>query len=373
MTTMRICSLTLFVWLSAGVYSAAVAGEPDPQSHRRYSRFTDPGKQAAMLAALPEDPVAVASVAGRLTVHHNLLPYHGIPKDDWPQMRRVWPPKMPDLLTSLAESGSGDLSGERSIRHRLVGACMMESHLLAGLLRYREFPVRIRAGYFKNVQANSAHVLAFWENTLRGRGINGELLEKDPERWRQEINAHTQTQIDLDKHIEHWVIEYWDESRQSWRILDANTEFLKASSDIDVDVHLSRQYFEFAFEAWQKMRQLPDFNPDQYSEWPQDGRSHIRSQLLWDFYSLLNHDIAGYDKDQWSDDESATEERRVYAFVKERSYDELSSGELQELDELARLLARQPTVEALVTFYRNSKTLQIATVSKDPYSFVFDG
>lgn len=369
---MKLHSLALFVCLSTAICGAAVSDEPCGDCYRRYSRFTDPGERIALLAGLPEEADEIASVASGLTVHHNLLAYHGIPRDDWAAMRRPWPPKLPDLLVALAATGPRNLSGERPVRERLVGACMMESHLLAGMLRYRKFPVRIRAGYFRNVQANGEHVLRFWESTLRARGIKEELLTQDPERWRREINAYTQTQIDIDKRIEHWVIEYWDASKSLWRILDANTEFLEASGGLDVDVHLSRQYFEFAFEAWQTMRQSEDFNPDQYAEWPQDGRSHIRSQLLWDFYSLLNHDIAGYDQDQWSDDDSKTEEGRVYAFVKERSYEELTTDELRELDELAALLAEEPTVEALVAFYRSSKALQIATASQDPHSFVFD-
>jgi hypothetical protein len=347
------------------------SGQLGVDRYQDYSRFTDPGEYATMLVELPDDAGDIAAIAGQLTVHHNLLPYYGIPREEWPQMRRVWPPKMPNLLSSLAATEPGNLHDERLIEDRLVGACMMESHLLAGILRYRDFPVRLRAGYFKNVQANGPHVLQFWEHTLRERRVNKELLTRDPEQWRREINAFTQTQIDIDKRIEHWIVEYWDARQETWRILDANTEFLKASGGLDVDIHLSREYFEFAFEAWQKMRTSEGFNPDQYAEWPQDGRSHIRSQLLWDYYSLLNHDIAGFDQDQWPDNESATDESRAYAFVKERAYEDLSSSELEELDALASLLAGEPTVEALVAFYRDSQTLQIDSITKDPYSFVF--
>jgi hypothetical protein len=141
-------------------------------------------------------------------------------------------------------------------------------------------------------------------------------------------------------------------------------------SDIEVGFHLPRDYFEYAHEAWNKMRATEDFNPDRYAEWPQDGRSHIRSQLLWDFYSLLNHDIAGYDKRAWPEEGSTTEEREVYAFVKEKNFEELSPEELEELDALAMLLSSDSGIEELEPFYRDSETLQIPTMATDPYSYL---
>jgi hypothetical protein len=167
-------------------------------------------------------------------------------------------------------------------------------------------------------------------------------------------------QISVDKHIEHWICEYWDESKGQWRLLDANTTFLKASSGIQVGYHLPPKHFEFAHEAWQSMRKNVDFNPDQYAEWPQDGRSHIRSQLLLDYYSLLNHDMAGFDD----------QEGEVHRFIKQKIYEDTPKVELMELDALARLLSRDPTVEQLVEFYHQSKTLRIETAEEDRFSLL---
>jgi hypothetical protein len=91
--------------------------------------------------------------------------------------------------------------------------------------------------------------------------------------------------------------------------------------------------------------------------------------MLWDFYSLLNHDIAGYDKSAWPDDDSTTAERDAYAFVKEKKFEDVSPEELAELDALARLLSKDPAVDELVEFYRNSKTLRLPTIDSDAYSF----
>lgn len=335
-----------------------------------FSRFTDPGEHSSLLAALPDDPIQIAAVAGNLTVHHNLLPYFGISRDRWRDITFVWPPKAADVLSALGETGPGDLLGERHVTERVRGACMIESHLLACMLRYRRIPARIRAGYFRDVYTNEDHVVAFWEQNARGKGSSEQLLRDDPERWRRENNEFTRRQVAINKRVEHWIVEYRDESRTQWLPLDADTTFLKAMSDIDVGFNLPRRYFEYAFESWKKMRTGGDFNPDQYAESPQDGRSHIRSQLLWDFYSLLNHDIAGFDVTAWPKTDSTTAERAAYAFLKERTYEELSARELEELDALAELLSRDPVIEDLISFYRDSETLRIATIETDPYSYL---
>ena len=365
---------TLPVLLTAHLLGTACAPvEPEEINARHYlslSRFTDPGEWAVMLDALPDDVTAIAEVAESLTVHHNLLPHYQIPRGSWGDMTRPWPPRLPDLLSALEDTNPGKLTAPRRVEDRLVGGCMLESHLLAGMLRHREIAVRMRAGYFRNVYANPSHVLDFWENTLRERGVAQDLLEQAPERWRNEIRAFTQSQIDADHRIEHWVVEYWDESRAAWRIIDANTTFLEASSGLHVGYHLPREHFEHAWEAWCAMRSAEEFNPDRYAEWPQDGRSHIRSQLLWDFFSLLNHDVAGNDTSLWGSDDPSSAERRAYAFVKERSFDELSQEELEELDRLAELLGQGPMREQLTAFYREAATLHIETAESDPYSFL---
>jgi hypothetical protein len=356
------------LWLIVAGCAPADTESPDQQRYQAYSRFTDPGEQTAMLAQLPQEPLEIAAVAQNLTVHHNLLSYLGVPKEQWSEVRSVWPPQAQESLAQLRESGPGDLLSERQITNRLRGACMAESHLLAAMLRYRQIPVRIRAGYFRDVYTNEDHLVAFWEQNARAKGVAQQLLEEDPERWREVDHEYTRQQVAVNKCVEHWVVEYWDAEQEAWRLLDANKLFLKAMSDIEVGYHLPRRHFEYAHEAWQKMRTVAEFNPDQYAEWPQDGRSHIRAQLLWDFYSLLNHDIAGHDKSAWTEKDGTTAERDVYAFVKETEFEDVAAEELAELDSLAQLLSQDPDIDTLVAFYRDSQHLRVATLDRDAYS-----
>ncbi len=345
-------------------------GADDVRLYTSTSRFTDPGDHGYLLSNLPQRPEDIAAVAQNLTVHHNLLPHFGVPAERWPEVRSVWPPRFGEALAALEQSGPGDLFGERKIMNRLRGACMSESHLLAGLLRSRNIPVRVRAGYFRNVYPNERHVVTFWENNARAKGVAAELFQQDPEEWRRVNHDYTRHQTALNKRIEHWITEYWDGDSGTWKRLDANTDFLKAMGDIDVGFNLPVTYFEYAHEAWMTMRTTEGFNPDQYAEWPHDGRSHIRSQLLWDFYSLLNHDIAGYDVDAWGGEDSVSTEREAYEFVKLREFEDASQEEISVLDSLAALLASEPSVVQLQLFYRRTEILHIPTIEHDSRSFV---
>lgn len=347
--------MTLFIVFE---FSCSTAGN---QTHYlSHSRYTDPKEYAWMLDNLPDDVEGICEIAKQQIVHHNLLPYHGVPSSQWEKMPRGWPPVMAELLQALKEVEPYNLYEPRSVEQRIIGSCSVESRFLAGLLRHKSIPARYRAGYFKNTMGNTEHIVEFWENVSRGRGMERALMEEDPAAWKEAMNTLTmRSQIEVDKHIEHWICEYWDRNEKRWRLLDANTTFLKASSGLDVGFILPREYYEFAHEAWKKMRTSENFNPDQYQEYPQDGRTHIKKSLLWDFYSLLNHDIG-----------SDLSPRTSYEFTL-KNYEELTPEEVEALDRLADLLANDPFMEELVAFYRSAQTLQIKSAEEDPYSFVF--
>jgi hypothetical protein len=323
------------------------------------SRFTDPGAFAPMLAQLPAEPRAIALLARAQTIHHNLLPHFDVARDLWPSLPRVRPPRLDAILQALAAIPPHTLSEARSPEHRVVSACILESHFLAGLLRHRGHRVRVRVGYFKNIRSNAEHVVAFWERVMREKGVEGDLLERDPELWRETVNAYSQRQNELDHHIEHWICEVWDEEAAEWQLLDANDEFLRAHSGLEVGFFLASDLFEYAHEGWLRMR-TDDCDPDQYREDEQDGRSHARSQLLWDMASLLNHDGAGIDD----------LDGRDYAFIKRQTYDETSPAELAALDELASLLAAGRVGE-LADFYRATPALRLEGAERDRQSPVF--
>lgn len=252
-------------------------------------------------------------------------------------MTRLWPPRLEDVLLAL---GPDVVENGRPPGRRIVGGCVLESHVLAGLLRFRGHQARVRAGYFRNIRTDAPHVLAFWDEVARTKGV-------------EPATTWTIRQNEIDHRIEHWVCEVWDETAGEWLLVDANPTFLKAHSGLEVGFRLPREHWLYAWEGWQEMRAAgDDFDPDRYYEEPRDGRSHLRMQLLSDFFSLLNHDDADSE------------------LVKGRSYAETSEWERAELDRLASLMSGEPTPDELVAFYRASATLRMVEAERDPYSFV---
>jgi hypothetical protein len=345
----------------AGVGIRAVKGSEDAERYTSLSRFTDAGEFRFLLDALPSELDEICAIAEDQSIHHNLLGFFRVSIEDQKQMARVRPPAMAGVLEALSKVRPPGLVRGRPAAQRVIGACILESHLLAGMLRFRQIPTRVRAGYFQDIMTAPNVTLRFWRQALAAREARAADRAADPVAWEKGVDELTRKQIAVDHHIEHWLCEVWDSRSGSWRLVDANRTFLKAHSDIVVPYVLPSRYFQRSYEAWERMRTNRSFEPDQYFEDPQDGRSHIRSQMLSDFYSLLNHDVAGLD-------ESSPD---AWEFIKGKTFTQLTEEELGELDALAEVLSKEPTFEELIEFYLASATLRFEAAEKDPYSFIF--
>ena len=85
-----IAAIPLFpIWLIALDCLTPDSRKKDHENYTKYGRFTDPGKYATMLDPLPYDPVAIASVAKNLSIHHNLLAYLNVPAEDWDNIQSI--------------------------------------------------------------------------------------------------------------------------------------------------------------------------------------------------------------------------------------------------------------------------------------------
>jgi hypothetical protein len=272
------------------------------------SRLTDPGESVHLLDALPVDLDGICAFGRERTMHHNLAAARGLPAAEF---ARIWPPALPDMLKA---------------REVVIGACVLESYLLAGLLRHRGFEVRVRAGYFRNVRKHPEHVLGFWRRVATGKG-------------RAPDDEYTRRQNAVDHRIEHWLCEVREDG--NWIFVDANTDSLAEHSGMEVGIRLPPRHFEHAHEAWFELQ--AGAPPERYAEEPGRGVEHVRRQLLQDFFSLLNHDLAGVD--------------------------ELQCGD-QTYEALAGALARGGDVNELIALYRRVPDLHLASAEADPFSFL---
>jgi hypothetical protein len=329
----------------------------NPYDYTGLSRLTDPGPNVYMLIDLPDDITSICDIANVQLLHYRMLSQRKIPMAE--RKTAFADHDIKDILDTLRVKGVQTLSLDRTLENRVNGGCTKESIFLTSLLRYKGIPARIRLGYLTNLYRGDKAV-EFWQNVNQYERIE----PLDPHIY----DSLTLSNADVNRSIEHWITEYWDNKTGKWRILDARPEFLEAHGvELEVQYHLKEnENFEYAWQVWLR-RNSEDLIEEAYAERGWNARTHIRYQLLMDFYSLLNHDGPAIFEENGRQTEP-TDERRIFI---EKDFDTLTDEELKELDELANLLAINPSVEQLIDFYLKSNTLKIPSMEEDRYSFVY--
>lgn len=146
-----------WILIFAVIFSACNKKEQVNERYISVSSQTQIIGYEKMLNTLPNDPLSIAEIASKQMIHQNNLGAFNITNNN----RTPFPPNFSNILDKLEELEPYKLSLERNLVNRLIGACVTESYFLAGLLRYRDIPVRIRAGYFKNINQNPDHIIVF--------------------------------------------------------------------------------------------------------------------------------------------------------------------------------------------------------------------
>jgi hypothetical protein len=351
---LSVCALVVPLFTSS--HKTKVADGENSKRYACLSRFTDPKGSAALLDDLPDDVPGIVRVVRQQIIHPDAAVRHEDGGKERCDKLKVWPPKLVDVLKALEDTAPHNLRERRQPGKRVVGACTLCSYFVAGLLRYRLIPARVRVGYLRDVEPSTANPLL--ANGDRERMRSDQDLHDDVHKTVRDVEGCARRSDVIGRYSEHWVCEFWDGQKLCWQLLDCNQFVSGGRRRIEKP---GERRFEYAAEAWKRMRRGEKVFSDDYEEGPVDSRARVRSQLLWDFASLLNHDLAGCEGD-------SADTRR---FMEDKKYSELSARELQELDQLADLMAGDPVIHELVRFYRKSPTLRIESAENDPYSYVY--
>jgi hypothetical protein len=174
--------------------------------------MTAAGRRSALLAELPSEPAALASVVQGLLLYEYVADaVEGVRLPDErrqeSQIRSV-----EALLDRLLALDGRPLAVARSLDRRLVGVCHHFALLPVAILRAKGVPARARCGF--------------------GTYFNPGYFE------------------------DHWVCEYWSSVEGRWVLLDAQLdEVWRAQLKVDFDVlDLPRDRFLVAGEAWAQCR-----------------------------------------------------------------------------------------------------------------------
>jgi hypothetical protein len=111
----------------------------DAARYAHHSRWSDPGRHAAGLAALPVDPAVLTEIVGGVILH----PLHAAAKGSAePELRRVV-----DIIDAVLAKDGRPLSQTRETGRRVLGTCRNYALLACAILRQHGLPARLRVGF----------------------------------------------------------------------------------------------------------------------------------------------------------------------------------------------------------------------------------
>jgi hypothetical protein len=139
--------------------------------YREQTARTDPGEYAYLYDNLPEDLDELCELIKKQLIHPQEAMQKGMDKEKL--MEDNTNHDVRSMLHELVGKDSSGLTTDRRPADRLVLACYHHSMLLASILRSREIPVRMRAGYAryyeKAYNVRFGHIICEAWNEKEGR------------------------------------------------------------------------------------------------------------------------------------------------------------------------------------------------------------
>ena len=180
--------------------------------YARHSRFSDPGRHAPLLDALPADAAGIArAIQGLVIYEHVAQPFYGCPL---PDARRgeshIRPVEM--MIDAILALDDRPLEQPRPPEKRLVGICRHFALMAVAIFRQHGAPARARVGF--------------------GGYFNP------------------------GKYEDHWVCEYWSVEKGRWALLDVQFDdvFTRNLAIRHDPLDVPRDQFLAAADAWRKCR-----------------------------------------------------------------------------------------------------------------------
>ena len=270
--------------------------------YRQQSCFTELGQHSELFSDLPSDVSELCRIVRGLYIHYRS---GQLPDESKPRLEEVNARYLSRILDNVIALDNRKLEIQRPIQKRFIGCCRDASLLLCSMLRSKGIPARIRVGFATYIPSREPFL-----------------------------------------YTDHVVTEYWNDSSQSWHMVDAEQdEQLIIKNKINFDVqNIPRDKFITGAKAWQIGRENEDlwntFGIDDFIK----GRWFVASYIMRDFAALNRDEILLWDS---------------WGLMK--SMDNLSDDDLALLDKVASLTASpQVDVETIQTLYKAEPRLQLS-------------
>lgn len=215
---------------------------------RKLGKYTEPGPYAEMYKNLPQAIPEICTVFNHQIIHVFALDQY---KDKLPEGRTREDEKLSTVQEMLAELKRRNPKGlvlDRLPEERIVVACRNYALFLASILKYRNIPSRVRAGF-------------------------APYLDKEG------------------KYIDHWICEHWDKEAKRWKLVDPDVCDDTEMFGIDFNMYdIPRDKFEFSADAWIKARKGL-VSPELYGVMDMWGMWFIRDNLCHDLLCITGEEV----------------------------------------------------------------------------------
>lgn len=204
-----------------------------------------------MVTNIPKDIKTIISYVQNILLHQHWSEAYGVKLSD-KRKEEPFVRRFEDKLIFFKNIGYNHISNKNQNVNKMIGICRDFTLAAVALFREAGIPARARCGF-------------------------ASYLEKG-------------------KYIDHWVIEYWNEDKKRWVMVDAQLD------DIQIDklkvtfdpLDISKEYFITGPRAWMMCREGL-IEPELFGIFKWWGYDYLRCNLILDANSLLKLEMQPWD------------------------------------------------------------------------------
>jgi hypothetical protein len=204
-----------------------------------------------MVTNIPKDIKTIVSYVQNMLLHQHWSEAYGVMLSD-ERKKEPFLRSFEEKLIFLSKLGYTHVSEQRMNENKIIGICRDFSVVAAALCREAGIPARARCGF-----------ASYFEQG---------------------------------KYIDHWVLEYWNEDRKQWVMVDAQLDDLQQKAlNLPFDpLEVGEEYFITGPRAWLMCREgLID--PEIFGIFKWWGYDYLRCNLILDANSLLKLPMQPWD------------------------------------------------------------------------------
>lgn len=219
--------------------------------YRKHGVMTEIKTMKHMVTDLPKDIESIVTMVQNILLHQHWAKSYGLEIED-KRREEPWLRSVEEKLIYLNKLGYSHVLDKKELKDKMIGICRDFSVMAAAFCREVGIPARARCGFA--------------------------------------------TYFEEGKYIDHWVLEYWNEDKKRWIMVDAQLDdFQREKLDISFNsLDVDEKYFITGPRAWMMCRE-GKVDPELFGIFQWWGYDYLRCNLILDANSLLKIPMQPWD------------------------------------------------------------------------------